>query len=665
MKCARGLFFGDAGSTILTFLLLAGAAFLAAQSATPSFAQTAAGKKEKTKREEPAPSGLEEKVDVTATPIVEGVTLEKDGSPVTRISRHQIENLGARDLSTVVERVPGVVITRYNLVGAYGGGDGGTVFVRGHGTGRPGAEIATLVDGIPRFVGVWTHPLMDTLSLDGLAEVKVHKSAQPVSLGPLAGFASIDMVPTRRDAEGLAWRAYASAGEHATREGVASVAGREGALDYAASASVRRSDGHRENAGGRTSAGFATVGWRGASGWNASAQVHTTDAWADDPGPVTAPSTTFVPRFNTRGTFSVLKVGRNVASWDLEAKGYYDNGAIDWNEFAEQVTVTRWDNRGLRLSARTEPWTGGTLTLGADYDDYGGETYNRIDGIDRPAVDVEFRNVAGWAQLAHRFSGRVPITPSAGVRYNDSKDFGAEWGAELGLTAEVSERTSLYANWARAFNLPGVWAVVLFGRFGAGDRWRELEPEMYGHLEVGAIHRFSEEAELTVAIFRDEVEDAIRFVAPPPPPPIFANIGSYDTEGAEVAFEWSPTARLALYAAGAWLDTEPAELAFAPEWTWSLGVSARPLRIVDVEVQVQHVGDRFYVGSVRFDGPPVALDAYTVATARVGWRPFGGKARGLKVFAQVENVADETYEYRPGYEMPGSTVIAGLEWRDE
>ena len=80
--------------------------------------------------------------------------------------------------------------------------------MRGQGAGRPGAEIVTLVDGIPKFVGVWTHPLLDTLSVDLVERVDVYKSPQPVLFGNMS-FAGIDLVPRRETERGV--RGHASA----------------------------------------------------------------------------------------------------------------------------------------------------------------------------------------------------------------------------------------------------------------------------------------------------------------------------------------------------------------------------------------------------------------------------------------------------------------------
>jgi|GEM_PF-5134714 len=75
--------------------------------------------------EEPQKQQFSEEVTVVASPILEGESLTVFGSPRVTVTSRQIEDLGATDLASALRWVPGVTISRYNLVGSYGGGDGG------------------------------------------------------------------------------------------------------------------------------------------------------------------------------------------------------------------------------------------------------------------------------------------------------------------------------------------------------------------------------------------------------------------------------------------------------------------------------------------------------------------------------------------------------------
>src|SRR4030065_498822 len=118
-------------------------------------------------------------------------------------TQQQISDLTAQDLPYALRRTPGVVISRYNQVGSFRDGDGGAVYIRGMGSSRPGAEIQILVDGVPKFAGVWTHPLMDTMSADIAEKIEVYKGAQPILFGNMA-FGAVNLITKRQKEEGFA-----------------------------------------------------------------------------------------------------------------------------------------------------------------------------------------------------------------------------------------------------------------------------------------------------------------------------------------------------------------------------------------------------------------------------------------------------------------------------
>ncbi|MFO7876117.1 MAG: Plug domain-containing protein, partial [Desulfovermiculus sp.] len=125
-------------------------------------------------------SSLElEEVLVQASPIIEGNVVDDFGSLSTVVSQEQMERLNAQDLGTALRKTPGVSISRYNPIGSFGGGEGGGVFIRGMGSSRPGAEIKTFVDGVPMYMSVWNHPLLDLMSIDAAQSIEVFKGPQP------------------------------------------------------------------------------------------------------------------------------------------------------------------------------------------------------------------------------------------------------------------------------------------------------------------------------------------------------------------------------------------------------------------------------------------------------------------------------------------------------
>ncbi len=613
----------------------------------------------------PPAARFAEEVRVVAPPILEGDQVTPFATVVTTVTARQVEDLGAGDLAAALRRVPGVTISRYNLVGAYGGGDGGAVYIRGHGSGRPGAEIATLVDGIPRFVGVWTHPLLDTLSTDAAAGIEVFKSAQPVLLGSMA-FAGVNLLPKRVEREGMSSRLVATFGEHATRVGLVEHGARLGAWDYYLQVGERRSDGHRPAAGGRVRSAYGRLGYQPSEGWSVSLQWHGADAWADDPGPVGGAVRGVVPRFSVQDALVIATLGHRHSAGGGTLKLYRHGGDIDWRQWDGGqrhtfTTVTDFAAYGVRLREEFQLPGRTLLTLGLDHDRYGGSTVER-----RPTTSLEFsrlllRTTAGYAMAARSFGSRVEVTPSLGVRYMDTADFGGRWGGEAGVVLRGGA-SEVHAKVARAVNLPGVYTAVMFSRWGRGESWRDLEPEVLRHAEVGVGQRLGERLRLQLVAFSDRVRDALRFVPPPPPPPAFANIGSYTVRGVEASVSVRAGERAAFFGGATYLDPDPVEVPNAPQWALVGGASWVPREELSVHLDAQWV-DSQYVLNPRYATRQAAIGSYALVNLKVSWIFARGSWGRLELFLAGENLADADYQYRPGYPAPGRVVTGGLEVR--
>ncbi len=601
---------------------------------------------------------------VRDSPVVQGSDLDGLASLVTTVSDQQIDDLYAQDLTQSLRRVPGVVISRYNPVGAFGGGDGGAFFIRGHGSSRPGGEITMLTDGIPRFVGVWTHPLIDVANVNSMHSIDIYRSAQPVLLGNMA-FAAVDMASKRRSQSGSGGRFSGSYGTYDTVVGSFEYGGRSEAFDYYLTAGQRQSDGHRDNAGGETTALSGRIGLRLAAGWDLSMLYEHTASSVEDPGQIGLPTPPVVPTYDIGNDFLLTKLGHGHGQWAGTVKLYYDAGTFDWLQWdagqAESFrSITDSTNYGLRWRETVTPWNGGEVVFGLDHELYGGTFVERHPAGDRLATDITFRNTAPYVMLSHSFGESVTVAPSAGVRYNDSRYFGNEWGAQAGVKVGISNH-SLYANWAHAFNLPGVYAAVQYGGWGLGDSWQELGAETIDHLEVGWLAPLGGRWRLDVSVFRDDVENAIRFVPPPPPPPSFANVGAYTVDGLEVAVQGELGAGLSLFVGGTYNDADPSTVPNLPETAAVSGLTWTAEPGWRINIDLQWVAER-YILNPRFSTGEVKVDGYLLTNlkATVPWRILGFDLRG-GIFVVGDNLADEAYEYRVGYPMPGRMFHLGVD----
>lgn len=621
---------------------------------------------------------------VTARPIFEETRIDSLGSLVTVVTSRQFDEMNALDLPSALRRIPGVVISRYNLVGGYGGGDGGAVFLRGLGSGRPGAEIGTLFDGVPRFVGVWTHPLMDASSLESAGGVEIRKSAQPILDGNMA-FGSINMVPRRRTAPGFETSIQGMLGRYGTESSEIRHGGRSGRLDYYVSMGKKRSDGHRDLAEGRTESAYGRAGYEFAPGWDWSFQIDHTGGHAQDPGstqepwPVNDPDFR-VPDFGTDTELYIATLPHRAGNLTGEAKVYLDHGRLDWRQWDSPRfgqppesfrTITDYDNYGFHIHESIPGPADARVVVGFDQDFYGGSAQEKHISGDGPKYTHNFRNRALYVSASRAFyasSAGWRITPTVGARANDSRFFGSDWGWQAGVAAERG-RGRFHAQHSRAFNLPGVYVATMYDGWGRPDEWRDLDAEILDANEIGLRLGLGHGIEAEASAFYHEVRSALRWVPPvvPPPPPFkpprFDNTGTYVNRGIETSLS-AETRAGALFLGLSLMHPTPEDLPNAPAWSLHAGINTNVWRGIHLSADGNWIAEQTvlnprFASASDYEAPTARVGRHFLLSARIGYAVAAARVRP-EIFVAGENLTDEPYEYRPGYPMPRAVWMSGL-----
>lgn len=608
--------------------------------------------------------------DETPLPLTSWSGLTPLAGQVASVSEQQIEELNAQDLASALRRTPGVVISRHNPVGAFGGGDGGAVFIRGMGISRPGAELQTSMDGIPRFVGVWTHPILDTLSIDNVQRIDVYKGAQPVLYGNMAN-GVVDLITKRQTEPGAYTELNVAYGSHDTVMQSAEHGAKSGPLDYYFVQSFRESDGHRPFASGHLENYLFRVGYDLNDYWNASVLYHRTDNVSEDPGDIRTGIRD--GRFNTETDFGVVTFANAYEKTDGYLKLYWDSGSIDWvDQFSfpsgpnNEDTLSDWDNYGIRARQIFRPWEGAEFMIGHDLDYISGKAFF----ADPPNPNRSFpRETYRISQPYFLASQRVDlaedvwIKPSAGVRGFFHDTYGDETGPQAGVVLNV-DRTQFHAGYARGINYPGVFVDTMARTFQPGDnRQDELAAETVDHFEYGVSHHFNTNLTVEVTGFYDAGKNRIAFFLPPPFPPVWDNLGDFDTRGVELSGTWRASPDLAFYAGATCLLATPEVLPYTPDWSASFGVSYRFLEQFLFSLDGTFVDEHTALTLGRVPGSAnERIEPYFILGARLGYEfpmPDWDGAMG-EVYVAGDNLTDSTYEYKPGYPMPGANVMAGF-----
>ena len=612
---------------------------------------------------------------VVGKAVVDEIIIRGNSSSITRISAQQIDDLNAMDLPSALRRVPGVSISRYNLVGSYGGGEGGTIYIRGQGTERPGASIQMIVDGMPMFVGVWTHPLMDLHTVGRLEHIDIFKSPQPVFWGNMSTGA-VNMVSRRMRSEGGRTNLTLSGGQEDTYNLVFNHGVKRGRVDYYFGSGLQGSDGHRPKSDGRLRSCWGRIGYQISRDWDLSLITSYSDNWANDPGKLgSAPPKRAC--FNTEDATLNLTLRNKFGNSNGFIRLFVDDGQILWEQWSDKTdnwfnSRTDWLNRGVRIQQNLLLGGMTQLTLGFDYDSYGGRFIEEhADPANSKLMPEKyFFNTAGYASLQHSviLSEGITLAPSAGVRLNYHSAFDNEIAPEAGLSL-LGDRWRLYANYARGFNYAGIYSVWFYNVVWnyREEVYKDLEPERVHHFELGIKYNPLSNVNLDFSLFHDRGSNRIRMIPPPPPPPVFSNVDSYRIKGFEASLNWSPMSRLALFAGLTLLDKTPETLPYSPGYMLTLGGNLWVMERLQLSLDIEAVGER-YVANPRFSALAEVdedvlerTDSYIIANTKLSFfltRP-GLERRGSRVFLAIENLTDTDYEYRPGYPMPGATVFAG------
>ena len=614
-----------------------------------------------------------EQVEVVTTPIVDETRVDRLADQTSLIGREQIEALNAQDLTSALRRTPGVTISRYNAVGSFGGGAGGSVLIRGLGSSRPGGEVMMEVDGVPNYNAIFNHPLLDLMSIDAAESIEVSRRANPVASGN--SFAGVNMNTPRARAEGVSAQAMISAGSFGMLSEKVSIGFKDERFDFYARQSHRQADGHRPDSDGKLNNYLVHAGMQLAENWELRYVLNRTDNRAVDPGPETGSG---LPQ--TRGDVYLTENWLNIvtAAWDYEraegwVKAYSNEGKGDWLRRATSGNADAFNDyklSGVRWREVLRLWEGSEITGGMDYDLMEGTSVSVQPGAapQRKFGPEKFRLASAYVGWNHTWgSGETEVIPSVGIRYYDHEIFGHATCTQAGLVVRRGQ-SQWHMSAGRAVKFPGldVAAFSVVAIPALGQSWRSLGPETLDQYELGWKGELDRSTTIELTLFRNEGKDRYVFVPPPPPPFQFLNTEIFRTQGAELMVTTHPNETLTLFGGLSLLETTPDDLPYAPEWSIVGGATWQLSSLLTLNVDGSYSSSQYAGSQARANGAPnrERVAAYALLNARLVYRLVDkdGHDRG-EIFLAGENLLDRDYCYRPGYPMTGIGGTIGVRWK--
>ena len=605
-------------------------------------------------------------VTVVATPITQEEAVAKDGADTATLSRSQLAQLNAQDLQTALRQVPGVTISRYAPIGSYGGAQGGSVYIRGMGTARPGGEVRMYTDGVPRGSGMWSHPLMDSMPIDFAESVSMQKSPHPARYSDT--FGAVDIETRRRREQGYEGEVDLAYGRYNTFLSAGSAGLKEGPVDAYGGMSYKYSDGLRDHNMSILKSAFGRVGTDLSDHEHIGFVYQRTDSKVEDPGEEQKP-TPRTDRFDLDTDLYTLRFDTERENLKGYSLLYFERGKIDWWQDGLCKTPagamdgnahTEWLNFGFRNFYDWNVWKDLWITAGFDLADEYGETETR--NVENGKVPFETNGrldtISPYlgARYDFRLNGDWTLTPSIGSRYYIHTKYDNEWSPDAALTLDWQEKVQLFVNGSRGVHYPGVYTRAVSADYAAGT----LTAETMGYVSGGTKVALDETADVLVTVFHTDAQNRIDKTTKG-----YLNAGGMRATGVELSGHWRPTDDLAFFAGLTYTNPETSPVSRLPEWMATAGGTWKICDYLKWTLDGQFI-DEMYAYSVRSSEEAAELrelDAGFLLNTRLAvpldsFSPFGGE-----LYLSLENLTNSHYAYYPGYPMDGIMWYLGCKFK--
>lgn len=591
---------------------------------------------------------------ITVVATGDPLPIDQAGQPVSVIAREEIDRIQGPDLTRVLERAPGVTISRNGGVGGFTG-----IRVRG----ADAEQLLVLVDGV-RVADVASPGGgfdFGNLLAGGIDKLELLRGSNSVVWGSQA-IGGVLAIRTRAT-EGV--EGSAELGADDSRYATLSGGGSLGALSGGLAASFHDGEGISAADGGTEPDGYRQ--WQVTGRARAEltdtfalvANARYADARLDIDG---FPPPTFV--------FADTPERQDTREWSGRAGFEYAGGGIGLSGgYALSDTrrelfdpafgpASYFTTRGRSERAELV----GSIALPAGFDlDLGADR-------ERTRFSTAPFGSSGKATLSSghallRFHSPQGVTLAAGARVDDHSRFGSEVTLGANGTAGIGGGWRVRASYGEGFKAPTLFQLL--SDFGNPA----LQPERSRAYDVG-IERGDRNAPLHLALtaFRRDSRDLIDFVScfgvgggicTGRPFGTYDNIRRARAEGVELELGAKLTEAFTAQAAYSYTRSRNretgADLARRPRHALTLSADWKtPLATLAIGGDVRLVGDSFDDARNL-----VPLDGYALATLRASL-PLG---EHLDLFGRIENLTDAHYQTAAGYGTSGRSAYAGVRAR--
>lgn len=627
----------------MKYLFLIGTALAVS---TPAFAQEAATG---------APAKpADDRITVLATGSATSV--DTSSQPIAVIGTAEIDSVQGPDVARVLQRLPGVTITRSGSLGS-----ATSLFVRGANS----QQLLVMVDGVRVADVSGTSGGYDfgNLMTGSIGKIELLRGSNSVVWGSdaIGGVLNI----TSRDVNGV--EASAEYGSRNTFDGQVTAGISGDTYGVTLDGGYTRTDGFSQAAVGTENDGFHQwrVGGRGhvelTPDLVASLTGHYSQGRLEIDG-YPAPDYTFgdtndyqkTREIDGRGaldwTGDTLSMGVAYQLSDTRRRYYGDSDSFYDGGFLRY----QGQSRRAELTGSWKAWRDLRVDFGADHE------WSHADNNEGTDEGRHYANLSSGHALVGWYSPVVNL--AAGVRYDHQSRFGGAWTFGGNGSVALGHGWRVIASYGEGFKAPSLYQ--LFSAYGNADLKAERSRSYDAGLEYG-----DRNGPLYFAVtgFRRDTRNLIDFVdcagaeCVTRPYGLYANIGRARATGVEL--ELGAQVSPALHAQAVYTYTKSVnrtegnadfgdDLARRPRNALTLSLDwTSPFHGLALGADLRMVSDSFddAANATRLDG-------WATGTVRASL-PI---TKTVEAFARVENVTNEKYEVVSGYNTERRSVFGGV-----
>ena len=566
---------------------------------------------------------------------------------ISVVGRAQLENRYQPSvLPALTEQVPGLFVTSRGVMG-YGVSTGaaGGFSLRGM---SGNAQMLVLIDGHPQYMGLFGHPISDAYQTMLADRVEVLRGPASVLYGSNAMGGVINIVTRKMQEDGTKTHINIGGGSYGTLQTEATNQVKKGKFSSTVSASYNRSDGHRPDMGFEQYGGYAKLGYDLNEYWRAWGDVNITHFNASNPGEITDLLYDNDSRI-TRGMASAM-IENHYERTSGALSFFYNWGRHKINDgyhAGEEPQTSLFHSKDLMMGVSwyqsAELYEGNRLTVGFDYQHFGGESWNEniADGARTPGVDKKQDEFAGYVDFRQNIGSWLSL--NAGMRIDHHSHVGTELVPQGGLAFHLPKNAELKAMASKGFRNPTIREMYMFP-----PQNPDLNPERMMNYELSFTQHLLDGSLTYGANLYYIKGDNLIMTTQTDGRPMNINSGDIENWGAEGNIAWRINRQWNVNANYSWVHMENPVIS-APEHKLYAGADFRQGHW-SISTGIQ------YIKGLYTSVNPAATEDFILWNLRASYL----LCEYASLYVRGENLLAQRYEIMAGYPMPKATFLGGI-----